>query len=284
MRKHLYVIALMVVVLLGFSGFSRGKEAPVSKTQAKVETLIIAGSGSNIPITGRLLEQYNKKFGEKFELSDSIGSSGAIKAVREGAIELGLISRPIKDEEKGEDLKQIAYAQIGVIIGVNPDVPDNDISYRELVEIYLGKKTSWQNGNMIVVLMREPGDSTNMLLEEKVPGFREVLKDSFKELRWQVYYTDEEETRGIAKTSSSIGFTDTGRFSVFKPNIKPLKVNGLAPTLQNVQSGRYSLFKTLYFVYKEPLSSRAKKFFDFVFSEEGMRIIETSGGIPIRGK
>lgn len=283
MKKQLYVITFAIIGLLSLSAHGAKNEPAVQKQYREHENLIIAGSGSNLPITGRLAEYYSQKYGEKLELPNSIGSSGAIKAVMEGAIDLGLISRPVKDEEKSEGLKQIPYARIGVVIGVNPDVPDNNISYQDLTEIYQGKKTQWRNGRMIIVLMREPGDSTNLLLEEKVPGFREALRDSFKERRWQIFYTDVEVAQAIERTHSSIGFTDTGMLAVFKPDIKPLNVNGVAPTMENVKNGRYGLSKDLYFVYKEPLSTRAKKFLDFVFSEEGRRIIEMNGGIPVRG-
>lgn len=56
---------------------------------------------------------------------------------------MGLTSRALKEDEIKDGLKQIPYAQIGVVIGVNARVPQDSITEQELVDIYAGKKTTW---------------------------------------------------------------------------------------------------------------------------------------------
>jgi len=264
-------------------GCSKPPEASVPE-QTAAERFVVAGSGSNLPITGKLAESYMQRGGIRIELPKSIGSSGAIKAVREGKIDLGLISRPLKDSEKAEGIKQLSYARIGIVLGVNRSVPDDNLTYQDLVEIFKGTKTSWQNGKMIVVLAREKGNSSNAVLAKEIPGFREALKESYVQNRWQIYYTDAEEAHAIHDTPYSVGLTDTGSLSSLNLNIKPLQINGVPPSLENVQNGKYKLAKDLYFIYKEPLAEWAKTFLEFVYSEEGQAIIAMNGGIPLKGK
>jgi phosphate transport system substrate-binding protein len=65
--------------------------------------------------------------------------------------------------------------------------------------------------------------------------------------------------------------------------VKALKVNGVAPTLENVASGTYPLVKTLTFVFKEDkLNPVARAFVDFVRSPEGERILTANGYLPPR--
>ena len=271
MRKRILTGCLLIVGLYLVVGCNQKSDNLYSDVPQAAGRMIIAGSGSNLPITGKLIEQYQSLSAEQIDLPNSIGTRGAIKAINEGAIELGLSSRLLNEEERAEDLQEIAYARVGIIIGVNTSVPDDNITGGELVEIFAGKKTTWTNGKMIVVLSREAGDSTNAVLEREVSGFAETLAQSIKENKWRVQYTDLEETEAITKTLYSIGFTDTGALAAQNLNIKPLKVNGIAPTIENVRQGAYRLYKDFYFVYKQPLSVRSQRFLEFVFSEKGVK-------------
>ena len=285
MTKVFYgIIGVLLLITAFIFGCSNSDKEPETKNIPSSREFIIAGSGANLPITGKLIDRYNKKYGIKMQMPSSIGSSGGIKAVSEGAIDLGLASRLLQDEEMKSGLKQFPYARVGIVIGVNADVPDDNITYQDIVDIFGGKKNKWKNGKMIIVMSREKGDSTNQVLQEVVPGFKSVLEDSYKNARWQIYFTDSEEAEGIQKFSSSIGFTDTGALSVLSLKIKPLKVNGVIPSSANVVNGSYKLYKDFYFIYKEPIPERVARFMEFISSDEGQRIISSNGGIPLKGK
>lgn len=281
MDKKYSVVCLLLIGVILAAGCS-GTVQQLQHRHVAAKDFIIAGSGQNLPITAKLVEYYNKKNKPGIKLPNSIGSTGAINAVKEGAIDLGLTARPLTDKEKNEGLREIPYARVGIIVGVNPKVPDTSITYQDLVDIFRGEKTVWQNGKPIIVLSRETGDSTNNVLVKKVPGFKEVLTDSLQKQRWLVYFSDAEEANAITATLFSLGFTDTGALAAQKLKIKPLRINGVEPSVENVQNGSYKLFNDLYFIYKEPVSLRAGKFLNFVFSETGVRIIQDNRGIPLR--
>lgn len=278
-----FVVITLVMSLLFIVGCeSRSAGTYIDSNQPS--EFIIAGSGTNLPITGKLAERYNQLEKKNAKVPESIGSSGAIKAVSEGAISLGMISRPLKPKELQQGLKQVLYARVGVVIGTNYNVPDTNITDQDLVNIFKGKKDKWQNGEMIVVLSREKEDSTNRVFVKKVPGFANALEDSLGNKRWKVYYTDTEEAEAVVETPSSIGFTDTGALTALNLKIKPMRFNGIEPTIINVKKGIYPFYKDLYFVYKEPVSERVAGFLNFVSSDEGQRIISLYGGIPMEGK
>lgn len=276
-------LCLLALCFIFVSGCSHSDDSPGSRL-TKVNDFVIAGSGHCIPITAKLAEYYNNKYGGAIKIPGSIGSSGAIRAVRQGAVDLGLTARPLTEEEKEEGLREIPYARTATVIGVHPTVPDDNITYSDLVAIFAGKKTKWNNGATIIVLSREAGDNTNAVLSEKVPGFAEVLTNSLKNEMWTVYFTSHEETDAIAKTPFSIGFTDIASIKAQSLGIKPLKVNGIEPTIDNICNGSYQLFNDLYFIHKAPLSNRAQGFLNFVFSAEGKTIIMEYGGLPLKGK
>ena len=242
---------------------------------------VIAGSGTNLPITNKLAAAYNKKNNSSIEIPKSIGSDGAIKAVQTGTLDLGLISRDLTAAEKATGLKEIPYARVGIVFATHPSTPDTDVSKEDIVKIHQGVKTTWSNGNKIVVLIRGKHDSSNAILFPLIPGLAEAIDESLHEKRWQVMYHDVDMSDALRNKAGAFGHTDTTDIKL-KPGIKALSVNGVAATPENIQSGTYPYSKELSFVYKEPLSERAKAFVIFATSDEGLGIITGNGGTPYR--
>ena len=257
---------------------------PATGGQAPGSTMVFAGSGSNLPAIRVLAKEFEKQNpGVRIDVPASIGSSSGIRAAADGAIAIGLVSRPLKESEKGLGLEAVTYARTPLIIGVHPGVAEENISYAEIIDIYRGKKSRWQNGSDIIVLTREPGDSTIEMMSRVAPGFREVYEESQKAKRWTTLLKDLEMNQTLAKTPDAIGFSDLGALTVERHRIKPLRVNGVAPALKNLENGSYTLMKPLMFVFhKEKLPPAAAKFIAFVRSKEGARILRENGYLPER--
>lgn len=104
-------------------------------------TLVFAGSGANLPIVRILARTFQRLHPEiTVDVPASIGSAGGIRAAAGGAIALGLISRELKDKEKGKGLTVLNYARTPLILGVHPSVAEDNITHEELLDIYRGKK------------------------------------------------------------------------------------------------------------------------------------------------
>lgn len=249
---------------------------------ASAESLVLAGSGSNLPAIRLLVKAFNRLHpGIHMEAPTNIGSDGAIRAVTDGAISIGLISRPLLGAEKNLGLAVVPYARTVVVIGVHPLVKDDGITFNELNSIYQGNKTTWKDGHKIIVLSREPGESSIYVLEENVPGFREAYADSIKHNRWSIILKDEGMNQKIQTLNDSIGFSDMGAITTQKLNIKVLKLNGIYPSAKNVLNGSYSLYKTLSFVYRpDKLTPDMQAYMSYVCSTEGKNILVNNGYIP----
>jgi phosphate transport system substrate-binding protein len=175
----------------------------------------------------------------------------------------------------------VPYARTIVVIGAHPTVVDAGITSEDLVHIYDKTRTQWQDGHDIVVLTREPGDSSLTTLAEAIPGFQKAYEASQQAKRWTTLHTEQEMHRVLAKTPYAIGFADLGAIMTERLPIKVLHVNGVAPTEEEVRNGRYALVRSLAFVFKQDkLSPAARAFIDFVQSAAGTAIIQASGYLP----
>ncbi|MBI4590699.1 MAG: substrate-binding domain-containing protein [Candidatus Rokubacteria bacterium] len=194
-----------------------------------------------------------------------------------------MISRPLREPEKGLGLTVLPYARTAAIIGAHPTVTDDRITFEERLQIYKGTKTRWSDGREIIVLTREPGDTSIEVLEREIPGFAPAYAESHKAKRWTTLYTDQGMNRVLARTPYAIGFSDMGTITAERLPIKVLKMNGVLPTPENVLSGRFPLVKRLAFVFlKDKLPDGAKAFLDFVRSSEGGKVLRASGYLPAK--
>lgn len=260
------------------------KPTTTANIKPSSKQLIFAGSGVNLEITRLLAAEFSKSHpNSEINVPGSIGSTGAIQAAVDGAIAVGMISRPLKDQEKKLGLTVVPYAQTATVLTAHPTVVDDGITSKELIQIYKGTKTQWQDGKEIIVLTREVGDSSIIVLG-KIPGFKEVFRESDRVRRWITLYTDQEMNQTLAKTPYAIGFADLGTIAAERlSSIKVMKFNSVAPTLENVANGKYPLVKQLAFVYqKEKLPHNAKAFLNFILSKDGEKILKANGYLPIK--
>ena len=77
--------------------------------------------------------------------------------------------------------------------------------------------------------------------------------NSLRNEMWIVCFTNQEEAQAIVDTPSSLGYTETSALKAQKLAIKPLKINGVKPTTDNIKNGSYQLTVDLCFIYKELL-------------------------------
>jgi phosphate transport system substrate-binding protein len=243
---------------------------------------VIAGSGVNLPLMRKLSATYEtSRLPGKIVIPDSIGSAGAIKAALDGAIDLGLTSRPLQEREKAAGLKQIQYARSAVAFAAHPSVPVDSISVADLLAIYSGAKRQWPDGQTIAPQLMYKGDSVNAILVSQIKGFSSAINEAWHNKYWQVHYNDFSMAEAIAKLEGSIGFTDSSFVYLAQGKMKLLQLEGVAPTADNILRGAYHLEREMYFIYRDPLEPSAIAFLDYVFSPEGRRIIQAAQAIPV---
>ena len=185
-----------------------------------------------------------------------------------------------KGPEDPEDFQFIPVAWDALVFIVNKANPISNVRPEDIEAIYEGKITNWkQLGGNDLALKSFISYTTGM------GGIGEALS------KWILHGrpVTERSNSSIQASSAAIweqmvermpeGFTSTGFASARKRNVKMLTVNGVAPTKQNIMSGKYPFKRPLFIVLKKDARPEAKRFVDFVLSKKGQRLI-SSYGIP----
>ncbi len=135
--------------------------ATLATPVAASTALTLAGSGSNLPLTRALVEAFRKHHPDtKIFVHASIGSGGGVRAVRDGAVDIGLVSRGLTEEEGRLGLVVTPHVRVAVVVATHPSVADRCVASAELAAILSGARSSWSDGSRRVVLLRERGDSS----------------------------------------------------------------------------------------------------------------------------
>jgi phosphate transport system substrate-binding protein len=245
--------------------------------------LRLAGSGSNLPVTNALANAFTaRRPWLSVRVFESIGSGGGIQATVDRAIDIGLISRSLKPSEESQGLVVIPYARVAVILAAHPSVPLRKITRQQLLDIYSGRQTHWDDGSPVELLKREPGDSSHLAMYGVVPELEAIDAEAWVSDRGRKVVTDRAMQEALSSTPGAIGLSDLGQTVSQDLNISVLEFEGLRPNEESLRSGEHPLFKDLSFVLPdgEP-DALVAAFIAFVFSPEGQEVLRTNGYVPL---
>jgi phosphate transport system substrate-binding protein len=266
---------------------SLGRAAParpaaIARPAAATDAVDLAGSGSNVPLARALAKAFSERSpGTRIVVHESIGSTGGVRAARDGQVDLGLVSRPLGPEEQRLGLALVPHARVAVVVAAHPGVAEVDLAAADLVALYRGERARFRDGAPVVVLQRERGDSSHLAFGNGVPGFAQANDEAYRAGRWRVLYHDRTMQEALMATDGAIGLFDLGQIVTQNLPLRVLTVDGVAPTPEHVRSGRYRFVKDLAFVSSGAPRGAAAAFLAFVASPAGREVTRRAGYLPL---
>ena len=275
LRNHIVIFA---AILLG------GSLVTGSALASAKETLVITGTGSSIGTMELMAKAFQKKHPDVIvRVLPSIGSTGGIKAVDDDKIDIGLSYRPLKPEERSAKIGEEPYGRTAFIFGVQDTNPTKGLTLAEIEGIYAGKRNTWPGGTPIRLILRPISDGMSAYLAGINTGLKSTSEKAHSIPGVYVANTDQEAATQIEKTPGSFGTTSSSVVAAEKRKIKALSVDGVAPTLPNVSTGKYPYAITLSLVYKkDKYKGTVKDFMEFVFSSDGKKLLSGNGQVTLQ--
>lgn len=106
-------------------------------------TIVIAGSTSVAPVMEVLADEYKAlNSGVTIEIQQTGSSAGMTSAI-EGACDIGMASREVKESEIAEGLIPTVIAMDGIAVIVNNENDVENLTSEQIKGIYTGEITSW---------------------------------------------------------------------------------------------------------------------------------------------
>ena len=250
---------------------------------AQAPVLSIPGSGDWEGVLKQLAEAYARAHpGQSVEVPPGTGSSGAIRGVLNNTAIMGRVSRPLRADQLRAGIKWHPVARDAVVFAVGERVELKALRGTQLAAVFTGHITDWRElggkPGPIRVLVREPSDNVHQVIVTRLDPFRNIVLTEQAKMVGKTA----EMVEMLARYRTSIGWITQSALMLTDSGAHPIAIDGVAPTVENLGSGKYPLSIDYALIYRpERLDRAARDFLQFVGSEAGRAIIQRAGLAPL---
>lgn len=249
---------------------------------ARADSIKIGGTGSGLGTMKLMAQEFNQRRPDaKLTVTPSLGSTGAIRAVLAGAVDIGVSARRVTAEEESRGASTRAYARTPFVIATGAKNHSRGLTLAQLVQIYSGELTRWPDGGLIRLVVRPDADSDIVLLRAFSTEMNSAITAALARKGLRMADTDQDNAEALEKLSGSLGTTTLTQIVTENRVLRPLALDGVNPTLQSLAAGRYRHFKTLYLVTGRKPSPLAMDFVAFIRSPSGHAVLARSGNLAL---
>ena len=229
------------------------------------------------------------------------GSGVGIKGLINGTTELANSSRHIEDKEKAElkekrqlDAKEFTVGFDALSIYVHKDNPLNEITMEQLGDIYRsdGKITKWSDlgvtaipgakGDEVIRVSRQNNSGTYEYFKEAVVGKKNEFKLGSLDMNGS-----KDVVELVGKTPNAIGYSGMGYANPSVKMVKVAKKKGdpyVAPSIASTHDKSYPIARPMFFYTAGEPAPQVKRFIDWVLTDAGQKLVETTGYVPLPKK
>lgn len=197
-------------------------------------------------------------------------SSGQIQAAEEAGVELTLT--PIGRE--------------AFVFFVNSRNPVTDLASEEIRGIYSGDFQSWEQlggKDDEIRAFQRPENSGSQTTFIKFMGDKDIKEPEIEDVAAGMGGVIDE-VASYRNYKNAIGYTF--RFysteMVRNDKVKLLSVDGIEPSIENIRTGKYPLTSEFYAITAGTENPNVQPFIDWILSEEGQKLVEDTGFVPVQ--
>ncbi|MGG1675570.1 phosphate ABC transporter substrate-binding protein [Neobacillus sp. NRS-1170] len=280
-RLMITVIALMVFTAACGGGATKDETKDTAEKGGKElsGSLVVSGSSAMQPLVAAAAEEFMAN-NPKVDVQVNAGGSGTgLSQVAEGSVQIGN-SDVFAEEKEGIPADQLVdhkVAVVGITAAVNPDVGIKDISKDNLIKVFTGKITNWKDvggKDQKIVLVNRPDASgtravfNKFALDGATPaeGITEDSSNTVKKI--------------VNETAGAVGYLAFSYFTDDK--VTPLSIDGVEPTDENVQSGKFPVWAYEHSYTKGDPTGVTKAFLDYLMSDDVQNtLLKDQGYLPV---
>lgn len=260
------VAALVLAALLSGCGIVGGGPDPLAGRY------VVKGGGGAYDVFLALTQGFAKIHpGVRWDFED-VGSKGGATAVLNGEADIGTASVDLGTALPA-GIQQLSIGVSGSALAVAVSNPVSALSRDQVRDIFSGKITDW------AAVGGTPGPITVVARPTESAiwsSFKAYVFDADTKLKpnvVQVSDTDEA-LRAVHGSASTIVLVTSNNQSRTDPGVRLLAIDGVTPTVANLQSGAYKIRRPLFLLFNSTTQKPAvQAFLGYVRGADGQAII-----------
>lgn len=226
-----------------------------------------------------LASGYNKSQSSAKVTVTGGGSGAGITGAANGSLDIGNSSR----DPRSSDPKTLVFTKVArepFVIAVNPGNPTTNLTLDQIKAILTGKVRSWSDvgwkqGGPIKVYGRVSTSGTFATCKALFTGGAEYRSDA------PALASNALDRTAVARDTAGITCITLPYLTTAQGKIKGVQVEGVAPTLQNAASGKYTHIGTQYFVTRGNPAGAVSDYVKWVLSSTAQCSIVSKYALPI---
>lgn len=268
MKIFTRTVSYIVIVFFFILGASRGY----------TQELKIGGTGAGLAILRLLADAFeNQQPDATIIVLPSLGSSGGIKAIAAGAVQLAVSSRDLRKKEREQGLKAVEFGRTPFVFVVSASSEVENITLAQLVDIYSGKTTRWPDGSKIRIVLRPVSDGDSKMIRSMSPAMEKAKKQAEGRRGMLFAVTDQDTQKNLERIPGAFGGTSLGQIIAERRGLKALSFNGVRPSPRSLADGSYPYGKHLFLITGSKTPFMAQHFVEFVRSPAGRDLLAQNG-------
>lgn len=286
---HIHYIILIIAFML----------SPLPLQGAESGALLVGGSTTMQPVVTQSAEEFTKKF-TTWRNADPIlpdepiviqtvggGSSYGTEATISGVVSIGMLTRPLKEQEQktlGEHQTfMVAFDALGIVAHIgNPLIGiKKSFSATELATLFSGELKHYQ-------------DLVPSLPDQRISMYGRALDAGSSELLLEKVMKGKSFSNGLRKLTShqdlirklvvdpwAIGYVSVGFARQKQGHLVIFEVDGVPPNDDTIRQGRYLLVRPMQLLVKGKPSAKAQRFIDYMLTD-AQQLVAQQHFVPIR--
>src|SRR5512134_1235308 len=245
---------------------------PVSAADA----IRVGGNGAGTLLLQRVAPEFVRAHpGAQVNVIGNLGSSGGLKALAAGALDVAVTARPLGAEERSRGLVEIPLGHSPLVFASTKEHPG--LTLKEVAAMYRGDVTTWPDGSLLRLVLRPKTDSETADLRAMSPEMDGAVSAAFGRPGTVLATTDAEAADALEKVPGRLGNTSLGVIITESRRLRAIRLNGVEPSLKNLESRQYQYARTLYLVTPAKPARGVSELVQFLNSPAGRNILASLG-------
>jgi phosphate transport system substrate-binding protein len=249
---------------------------------AAAETLRLSGTGGIVEAMRQVAPQFTAATGVEVEIVAGLGTSGAMRALADGAIDAVFAAREFTPDEARTPLVSDAFARTPLVFVTSHRKP-NGLKSGDIAPIFAAENPKWEDGTPLKIILRTKVDADTMIVERTFAAMKEAFERARQRPEVPLAATDQDNVNIAQRLAGSFTFAGYGQIMAEKCDLRFVPVDGVAPSPATLADGTYPYEKMFYLVYAKDRSAGAEQFLQFLRSAETRAMLQAIGYLPVAG-
>lgn len=293
-RLRKFCLYLLLMLLLSACGASASGSSG-SDSPGRINYIQNKGSDTIVNLALAWAELYQQQHADVSISVTGGGSGTGIASLLNGTVDIANASRAISDDEitnaskVGIEPQEYIIARDAIAVIVNPANPVNQLSLRQISDIFQGKINNWKDVGgddlPIVRVSRETNSGTHVYFLEEVVRLGDDDSHVIFAADTLLLPSSEGIIAEVGDNPHAIGYDGLGYVTSHVKMIEVARDAGsdyVLPSVDTVNSGAYPISRDLYMYTTQNPSALTKTYLDWILSAEAQQIVIDLGFVPVK--